>query len=196
MNGEKVIALSKACPCKLGGPVLTAVDTSIFTSRYYRDCMACSFCHDACCQHGVDVDADNAARLLAAPEKFKKLVGVPESEWFTDDVIADPEFPSGRHRRTQIRNGACVFHNPESRGCLIHMYCLEEGLDYHSLKPMVSVLFPLTFEHGVLMPSTEILDGTLICAADGPTCYEGVRSELFYYFGEGLVQELDALKNG
>ena len=33
---------------------------------------------------------------------------------------------------------------------MIHRFCLEEGLDYHTLKPMVSILFPLTFEHGVL----------------------------------------------
>lgn len=187
--------LSKPYPARLGAPVLTAVDSRIFTSRYYQNCMGCSFCHDACCQHGVDVDADNAARLLAAPEKFKRLVGVPEKEWFTADVIADAEFPSGHHRRTTVRDGACVFHNPQGRGCLIHAYCLDEGLDYHVLKPMVSVLFPLTFEHGVLMPSTEVLDGSLICAGDGPTCYEGVRSELFYYFGEALIRELDDLKN-
>jgi len=191
-----MIALSKSYPCKLGGPILNAVDTRIFTSRYYQDCMGCSFCHDSCCQHGVDVDADNAVRLLAAPEKFKSLVGIPESQWFTDDVIADAEFPSGHHRRTQIRGGACVFRSPKTRGCLIHAFCLEEGLDYHSLKPMVSVLFPLTFEHGVLMPSTEVLDGTLICAGDGPSCYDGVRGELEWYFGAALTHELDALKNG
>jgi hypothetical protein len=189
-------SLSKPYPCKLGGPILTQVDTRIFTSRYYQDCMGCSFCHDSCCQHGVDVDMDNAARLLAAPEKFKKLVGIPESEWFTEAVIADAEFPSGQHRRTQVRNGACVFRNRESRGCMIHAFCLDEGLDYHALKPMVSVLFPLTFEHGVLMPSTEVLDGTLICAGGGPSCYDGVRGELEWYFGAALTHELDALKNG
>jgi len=165
-------------------------------SKYFRDCMDCSFCHDACCQHGVDVDLDNAARLLTAPDKFKKMVGVPQNEWFTDSVVADTEFPSGYHRRTRIRDGACVFRNPQGRGCLIHSFCLDEGLDYHTLKPMVSALFPLTFEHGVLMPSTEILDGSLICAGDGPSCYDGVRGELEWYFGEGLTRELDTLKNG
>ena len=189
-----MITLSKPYVCVLGAPVLTEVDPRIFTSRYYRDCMGCSFCHDACCNHGVDIDAGNATRLLAAPEAFKKLVGVPESEWFTDEIVTDAEFPSGRHRRTATRGGVCVFRKPEGRGCLIHAFCLEEGLDYHSLKPMVSTLFPLTFEHGVLMPSTEILDGSLICAGSGPSCYDGVRGELAYYFGDDLVAELDALK--
>ena len=40
----------------MGGPVLSAVDPRIFTLRYFTHCMACGFCHDACCHHGVDVD--------------------------------------------------------------------------------------------------------------------------------------------
>ena len=42
---------------KINGPVLRAVDKNIFSLRYFQHCMACSFCHDACCRHGVDVDA-------------------------------------------------------------------------------------------------------------------------------------------
>jgi hypothetical protein len=188
-----MITLSRPYVSVEGAPILTRVDERIFTSRYYRDCMGCSFCQDACCNHGVDIDEDNARRLLAAPQKFKAMVGVPESEWFTDEIIADAEFPSGRNRRTATRNGACVFRAPDARGCLIHAYSLDEGLDYHVLKPMVSVLFPLTFEQGVLMPSTEILDGSLVCAGEGPSCYDGVRGELEWYFGSALTLELDGL---
>jgi hypothetical protein len=139
---------------------------------------------------------ENVARLKAAPQRFKDLVGVPESEWFTVDAVADSEFPSGHHVRTELRNGACVFRNPNGRGCLIHGFCLEEGLDYHLLKPMVSVLFPLTFEQGVLVASDESLDGTLICGGAGPSCYDGAREELRYYFGSGLIGELDMLAHG
>ena len=62
-----------------------------------------------------------------------------------------------------------------------------------SLKPLVSILFPVTFEHGVLMPSTELIDGTLVCGGAGDTLYEGARDELAHFFGSGLVAELDAL---
>jgi hypothetical protein len=181
---------------KIEGPVLRAVDRRIFSLRYFRHCMDCSFCHDACCNHGVDVDLENAERLRAAPQRFKDMVGVPQEDWFTQEVIEDPEFPSGRHVRTQIRDGACVFHDANGRGCLIHRFCLEEGLDYHTLKPMVSILFPLTFEQGVLLASSEVQDGTLVCAGSGPSCYEGTREELRYYFGDGLILELDGLSNG
>ena len=191
-----VVQLKTAYASKVGGPVLHAVDKQIFSLRYFQNCMACSFCHDACCQHGVDVDLENVDRLRAAPARFKAMVGVPESEWFTAEVVTDAEFPSGRHVRTRKRDGSCVFHDAKGRGCLIHRFCLEEGLDYHSLKPMVSTLFPLTFEHGVLVASSEALDGTLICSGSGPSCYDGAREELRHYFGDALVLELDGLQNG
>ena len=38
------------------------------------------------------------------------------------------------------------------------------------------------------------MDKSLVCAGDGPSLYDGVRGELAYYFGRGLVEELDALK--
>ena len=189
-----LVPLSTSYPCKQGGPVLTQVDTRIFTYRYFRHCLDCNFCHDACCQHGVDIDLENAARLKSVPG-LKQRVPVPPEQWFTTEIITDAEFPSGRHVRTQIRNGRCVFHDPEGRGCLIHRYCLEENLDYHILKPMVSTLFPLTFEHGALVPSGEVSDGTLICSGTGPSCYDGARDELAYYFGDVLVLELDRLAN-
>jgi hypothetical protein len=61
---------------------------------------------------------------------------------------------------------------------------------------MVSILFPLTFNYGRLEPSSEVIDKSLVCAGDGPSVYEGGRGELAYYFGQGLVEELDALKSG
>jgi hypothetical protein len=177
----------------MGGPVLCAVDPQIFVLRYFTHCMVCGFCRDACCDHGVDIDEENVARLKALPESFKARVGVPEEQWFTQDVVADAEFAGGRYRRTAVRDGACVFRDRAGRGCLIHGWALEQGIDYHQIKPIVSTLFPLTFEHGVLVPSSEAADGTLICSGDGPTLYEGARRELLYYFGPELVAELDGL---
>jgi hypothetical protein len=79
---------------------------------------------------------------------------------------------------------------------MLQSYALENGLDYHELKPMVASLFPVTFDGGLLHPSTEIADRSLQCIDDGPTLYEGVRSEIEWYFGPTLVAELDALEAG
>jgi len=58
---------------------------------------------------------------------------------------------------------------------------------------MVSALFNVTFGDATLFCSEELVDGTLVCAGDGPTAYEMVRVELGYYFGDALVAELDRL---
>jgi hypothetical protein len=179
--------------CFLGAPLLHSVDPAIFSLRYFMRCMACRFCNDQCCDRGVDIDLDNVKRLLALGGGFERRVGVAGAEWFTTEPTADQEFPSGAHVRTRIRDGKCVFAGRGGRGCVIHAYCIENGLDYHTLKPLVSALFPVTFESGVLEPSSEAIDGSLVCSGDGPTLYEGAREELRYYFGDELVLELDRI---
>ena len=189
-----MIPLARNYESVMGGPVLSAVDPAIFRLRYFTRCMACDFCHDACCEHGVDIDLGNAERLKALPRDFHERIGLPVEDWFTGTVTADPEFPGGAHVRTRVRNGTCVFRNRDARGCAIHGYCLEKGLDYHLLKPMVSVLFPVTFEGGVLTAAGEAADGSLVCGGEGPSLYDGARGELGYYFGDALLAELDTLK--
>jgi hypothetical protein len=186
--------LSRNYQCRWGVPVVSRVDTAIFTHRYFVQCMQCSYCFDSCCQYGVDVDAANVERLRAHAVELERYTGVPVDRWFTAEWTDDPEFPSGRHTRTRVEEGACVFRNRRGRGCLIHSYALERGIDYHELKPMVSVLFPVTFDDGLLHPSTEIRDRSLQCVDDGPTVYRGIRDEIAWYFGPGLVEELDELE--
>lgn len=185
--------LSRAYAARFGAPVISRVDREIFELRYFTRCMQCGFCADACCFHGVDVDTANVARILAHAPVLERHVGRPAGEWFTGDYERDPEFPGGAYTRTAVREGACVFLSRETRGCLLHRYSLEAGLDYHDLKPMVSALFPITFGDGVLYAADEVHDGTLVCAGAGPTLYEGLRDELAYYFGPALVAELDQL---
>ena len=187
-----VIRLSRNYTCVQGAPVIHSVDDAIFRLRYFTRCMACTFCKDGCCDHGVDIDTANRDRLLALGDVFAARIAAPREAWFTADVVADPEFPSGSYVRTTTHNGACVFRAP-GRGCAIHAYAMETGTDYHALKPMVSTLFPATFDYGVLGPSGEVADGSLICAREGPTVYEGARGELAYYFGDAFVAELDGL---
>jgi hypothetical protein len=177
----------------MGAPVIHAVDRRIFALRYFTRCMACGFCNDQCCDHGVDIDVANVARLEALGDDFAIRIDAPRRDWFTGDAIADTEFPGGRYVRTRTRGGKCVFRSANGRGCAIHAYALDKGIDYHDLKPLVSTLFPATFEHGVLVPSGEVIDGSLVCSGDGPSVYEGTRGELAYYFGDAFVAELDAL---
>lgn len=182
---------SRAYPTRWGAPVVDRVDTAIFQRRYFMSCMQCSYCFDSCCQYGVDVDVENVRRLEAREADVVMFTGVPRDRWFTEQWVDDREFPGGRQTRTRVEDGACVFRNRKGRGCMLHSYALDRGIDYHEVKPMVSALFPLTFDYGLLHPSNEIVDRSLQCIDDGPTLYRGVRDEVDWYFGKELVEELD-----
>jgi hypothetical protein len=169
------------------------VDQAIFHRRYFGHCLGCSFCHDGCCEHGVDVALVERDRILARADELEPILGVPRSRWFSSDVANDADFPVGGATRTAVLNGTCVFRVAGGRGCALHAFALRCGEDYHGIKPMVSSLFPVTFGDGALLCSDELADGTLICAGDGPTAYDMAREELRYYFGAELVAELDAM---
>jgi Fe-S-cluster containining protein len=187
-------ALSRPHATRWGAPVVDRVDLAIFAQRYFMQCMQCTYCFDSCCAYGVDVDGPNVDRLMAVADELEAFTGIPRDRWFSGEWTDDKEFPGGRQTRTQVVDGACVFRNRAGRGCLIHSFALERGTDYHDLKPMVSVLFPLTFDYGLLHPSNEIHDKSLQCYGDGPTLYQGVRDEVGWYFGQALVDELDELE--
>lgn len=192
--GDVIRQLSHPYECRGGAPVIDRVDTAIFRQRYFVYCMKCEYCHDSCCQYGADIDVENVARVEAHAAELERYTGVPRERWWTGEWTDDTEFPGGKQTRTRVEDGACVFRNRRGRGCMLHSFALERGLDYHDLKPLVSSLFPVTFDWGLLHPSNEISDRSLQCIDDGPTLYRGVRSEIEWYFGEGLVAELDGIE--
>jgi Fe-S-cluster containining protein len=190
-----IIPLSKSYPSRYGAPVLERVDTSIFQLKYFAHCMSCNFCNDWCCWHGADVDLHNGHRIETVSRQLEQYTGIAKENWFDpEDTCEDEEAPGELWLRTRVSNGACVFLNRSSRGCMLHSYSLEHHLDYHELKPMVCAIFPLTFEEGLLIHADEVEEQSLVCAGDGLTLYEGVRNELSYYFGEEFVRELDTLR--
>jgi len=190
-----IVSLSREYVSRHGQPRVSRVDTAIFVRRYFMRCMECTFCNDVCCRFGVDVDAENVARLHQHAAGLEAFTGISREQWFTGQWREDADFPGGKHTRTRVQDGRCVFLNRAGRGCLVHSYCASVGLDYQELKPMVSTLFPVTFDRGLLHASLEIEDGDLVCIDQGPTVYRGVRDELAYYFGPEIVVDLDAVEH-
>ena len=187
-------ALPRAFPSRYGAPVLRSVDPEIFRRRYFTHCLECTFCNDWCCQFGVDVDRYHVDRILAHAAELEAYLGIPRDRWFTAEREADDEAPGGETWRTSIVDGACVFLNRGGRGCRLHAFCLEQGLDHRELKSVVDGLFPLTFEQGVLCPALEAEESELVCLGSGPTLYRGIRDEIRYYFGDELVTVLDTFE--
>ena len=189
-----IIQLSRKYVCRYGAPVLDRVDTRIFQLKYFAHCMACNFCNDWCCSFGADVDVQAAKRILARSAELEQFTGVPSKDWFDPtDETEDDDAPGGLYLRLNAKNDACVFLNPRGRGCMLHSYSLQAGLDYHELKPMICAIFPLSFDDGLLVHADEVEDRELVCSGDGPSLYSGVRGELLYYFGQALIDELDAI---
>jgi Fe-S-cluster containining protein len=134
---------------------------------------------------------------------------VPRHRWFRFDpedvgIVEDSDYPGGKMTRTgtadvpvgRVPNHTegCVFLDPATRGCRLHRFALERGLDVHEIKPMICLLFPVCFEHGALVPGVEFDLNDLICSGAGPTIYSTAREHLQYYFGDELITELDSLE--
>ncbi|HOJ64963.1 MAG TPA: hypothetical protein PLE45_11150 [Spirochaetota bacterium] len=190
----KIVNLKKKYNSIYGNPVIEKVDVSIFQYKYFTNCLKSDFCNDICCSYGADIDSDNVIRLKEHKDKLESIIGVKFENWFKSEYIIDKEFPSGKYTRTEVLYGKCVFLNKDKRGCAIHSYCLDNNIDYHILKPMVGILFPITFENGILRPSNEILDNSLICAGRGEILFDGVKEEIEYYFGKEIVRELEDIR--
>ncbi|HMT12861.1 MAG TPA: DUF3109 family protein [Ignavibacteria bacterium] len=179
-------------------PVIHGVDTDIFEVTYFMKCMECNFCKDQCCEWGADIDMQNVERLMKYKDELEQFTGIESDKWFDEsEKGTDYEYPGNEYMRTMFdeEKDACIFLNTKSRGCMIHSFALSKGIDYHEIKPTFCSLFPVTYMDGILMTPEEIDEGLTACLGEGPTLYQGSRDELLYYFGEGLVAELDALQN-
>ncbi len=196
--------LSRAYPARNGVPVLARVDTLVFARRYFTACLDCTYCDDWCCSFGVDVDLENVGRLHEHADAIEAFTGIPRAEWLDGVLVPDADYPGGGNQRTRAVEGGCVFLDRGrwgGRGCMLHRYAIAKGIDYHQVKPLMSSLFPLSFEASddgapgcTLRAAGEVEDQELVCLDEGPTIYRGARSELLHYFGAELVAELDAME--
>lgn len=189
-----IVPLKRSYTARYGTPTVNRVDTDVFIRTWFGDCMGCDFCHDICCQFGTTVDRPIVQKIMEKADDLERLTGVSRSEWFEDEWEVDKDCPGGFAGRTAVKDGICVFANRKGRGCLIHGYALETGLDVHEIKPMVCLTFPIYWSDGVIVPNAEVLDGSLVCLGPGRTIYRSARQEVDYYFGAELVAELDKLE--
>jgi Fe-S-cluster containining protein len=175
-------------------PLISGVDTAIFIKTFYAECMECTFCHDACCHHGADVTALDHGNIQAQADEVEEYLGLPRSRWFSRRWQRGADWPGGKATRTRVERRRCVFLNRRGRGCGLHSYALGKGIDVHEIKPMVCLLWPVTWWEGVLLTAEEIHDNSMICLGPGRTCYQSSRNDIGYYFGAALVSELDGLE--
>lgn len=167
---------------------ITSVNDNIMTARYNSRCMECH-CDDDCCSYGCPVDVDEVAAISVYRNEIELRLGIPFSGWFHPEIEEQPAFPSARIQRTRVINGKCVFHDGVVRGCHLHRFAMENGIDPHLIKPMVCFLFPITWD-GSHLHVSEFLD-ELPCKDKGESIFMLQRNELCLYLGEQFVREID-----
>lgn len=171
------------------GLIIKEIDENLFNRKYVSHCIDCSFCEDLCCNYGCPMDWSEIERVLSFAHQLEVELGIPSSQWFEDVMEINDEYPSGKVIRTRVYNGKCVFYKKGTRGCSLHRFGLEKGIDVHMLKPMVCCLFPVTWEKERLLVS-EFLD-ELPCCDKGVFIFEAQKDELRFYLGNDFVTELE-----
>ena len=159
------------------------VHRGIFLNMYFARCLECNFCHDWCCSFGADIDIQNVARIQQQKEEILPFVRPPEGEWFEADYSYYEEYVGSQYTRINPQGPRCVFISKDQRGCGLHRYAISKQIDYHEIKPLVCILFPLSFGEGILSTAPELDDNSLVCAGSGYSVYQSMRGELEYYFG-------------
>jgi tetratricopeptide (TPR) repeat protein/Fe-S-cluster containining protein len=191
---HKIIALRHPYAASNGPLTISFVNRDIFLKKYFTHCLECDFCQDSCCSYGTDIDTLNMKNLTEVKEEILPFIRQSDQDWFKPELTYDAEFPGNQYSRTTVLGDRCIFISKDQRGCGLHRYAIAKGKDYHSIKPFVCTLFPVTFGNGILTTSDELDDNSLACAGSGYSAYRGVRKELEYYFGNEFVRELDEIE--
>ena len=165
------------------------VAESLFSRKYYADCLDFDQCRDICCSYGCDVDTAERDRILAFTDQLEPRLGIPAACWFENDLIKDASYPSGLVARTRVYDERCVFHDRRARGCLLHHFANEKGMDWRQLKPMVCAIFPITWERGRLLTSPFLEE--LPCNDRGTSVFQAQKQELKNFFGDHFVNDIE-----
>lgn len=173
---------------------ISFVHRDIFLKKYFARCLECNFCHDWCCSFGADIDVQNVERIQQRKEEILPFVRPPEGAWFETEYAYYEEYDGNQYTRIKTQGPRCVFISKDQRGCGLHRYAISKKMDYHEIKPLVCILFPLSFGEGILSLAPELDDNSLVCSGAGDSAYQSLRNELEHYFGRECVEELDGIE--
>ena len=192
LHDATIISLSKEYV--FGNVAISFVHRDIFLKQYFARCLECNFCHDWCCSFGADIDIQNVEKIQQHREEILPFVRPPEAEWFEAEYAYYEEYAGSQYTRINTQGPRCMFISKDQRGCGLHRYAISKQMDYHEIKPLVCILFPLSFGEGILSLAAELEDNSLVCSGSGVSAYQSMRNELQYYFGHEFVEELDGIE--
>jgi hypothetical protein len=181
------------------------IERRLEEARAVRRCAGGAACRAACCRSGVYISVEQSERILHNHEKIAPFLRPnrrnPDT-WFDGSLEADSDHPHGG-----MLTGTNVMddpHHPSGRSCVFlteHFHCgIQAASIAHQLgpwewKPFYCVLYPLTYEKGVLRLDDESRmwqEGIRCCETDTRSLplIDLLRDELLYALGEEGLRQL------
>jgi hypothetical protein len=195
-----IITLNKSFESRYGFPIINKIDTLLFTTMVPKNSCSKS-CADICCSGGATMDIETFNKLLKHKDApiFKDINII----WEGYDFQPDEDYsPGGKGCYTRFDGNRCMFQNKDW-GCSIHTYCLENKIDVHELKFFTCCMFPVEVNNigedkHILTAGYELRYPQYVipCKQNGDTpVYEIAKNDIEYYYGNGLIEVIEKLKN-
>jgi Fe-S-cluster containining protein len=190
-------------------PTEVWVERSVFTTPFGPCCLSeedlphdkpAIVCGGKCCYTSPMIRIDDQYRIL------EHLSGIQQHLPALNRMLISEVGPFQDEMATKTPEGACIFWRRQDGKCAIHVYAQETGIDWHNLKPLPCVLFPLSIvsgrqldeqpgarffvrianpgavqQHGIRCPigSEQLLPA-----------YLNMRDEMDFFFGTGFHETL------
>ena len=122
-----------------------------------RGCLGTN-CGDACCRYGADFDQESANIVFQNRKKVERLIKNKLEKCYLKVTLNDPEFLGGNARRSRVRDGFCVFHNPHGKGCVLFVLATRGEIPIRAV-PSICRLYPLTWGNGRIIVYDQIEKG-------------------------------------
>jgi Fe-S-cluster containining protein len=174
------------------------------TEKFFRRGFAvgCSManCDATCCRHGVYADLGERENILAHAAMIRRHLEPGQehdpARWFEDEVIDDPDYPSGKAVGTRATENGCVFLDQAGR-CTLQKAAVAEGMNRFALKPFYCVAYPVVIEHGILqLDDSQHVNRPQCCMiTDTPAldAFDVCSAELEFVLGKEGLEELRSL---
>lgn len=171
------------------------IDPVIFTQGFVPGCNI-AVCRGQCCDYGVYVDKDFKETILGYEKEIVDVMCDEQPKntdaWFEKEIEKDPDFPSGFAIGTEVYvtpegKQKCVFKD-SSNYCSLQVAAVKMGLHKWAIKPLHSILYPLTIVDNTLTYDDSHSGKMDYCGLHHPenftqTVFEAMTEELIYVLG-------------
>lgn len=172
------------------------IDTLIFEQKFVPRCDL-ELCFGQCCDWGVYVDINFVEVIIS--NRYDIINSMDDEQpknpdnWFEKNFIKDEDFPSGFAVSTNVyerKNGTeqCIFKD-KNNFCSLQVSAMKRETHKWEIKPFHCILYPVTFDKGILSYDSEHSINLNYCGLNHPenhsqSVFEAMTEEICYVFGD------------